>query len=216
MLSHVSRAGTIRNRTLAQLPVTPIVVESFAKGSTDLEVRKMAWYCMEKARDNPAGMVFLEDDLDVVPELFLKHVDMAVSLGHVTAFCLLRLNCYPGWVQALAKRGAKLPEQIVEMKDFAKRHGFHGSMAVYLPASLVSYALDHPEEFHNNGQYLRKPVVEADFKTGRVTGFDFWLKSHAKRMFVAIPNSVDHADPPSVHGGTRLRAMKSPTFRGRL
>lgn len=205
MLSHVSRRDTIRKRTLEQLPVAPIVVESFATSGTDAEVRRKAYECMRHAEGD---MVFLEDDLKVNAPLFLRQVERAKNLGEVTVFCLLRKSLYPAWALR-----SSAPEGLVPMVGFDAYRGFHGTMAVYLPESLVSYALAHPEEFHDNGEPLKKPVVPADFERGKVTGFDFWLKCRARRMFVAIPNPIDHADPPSVHGLPRRSVMKSPAFR---
>jgi hypothetical protein len=101
------------------------------------------------------------------------------------------------------------------MPAYDDNRGYHGSMAVYLPPALVAHGLTRPHEFMRpNGAPLTDPVIQPDHQRGKVTGFDFWIKHHARAfggILVALPNSVDHVGL-SVHGSARATAWRSPSF----
>lgn len=197
MLSHASRAATTRARTLARLAaagVIPSVVESHYSGPhPDAEVRARAFDALALAEGD--ALVFLEDDIDVRPGLFHRHLGMAVAAGCVTAFCAVNKRHYP--VGALQQ--AALPAHLAPIPNYAADRGFHGSMALYIPPAMVTHALLRRDEFQlPDGGPLQHPVIPPDFARGKVTGFDFWVKHTAPQfggMLVALPNSVRHDDP---------------------
>lgn len=214
MLSHVSRADTYRPATLAALSaadVHPTVIESTYDGATpDAEVRARAYDALRLAQGD--SLLFLEDDLDVRPELFKRHLAMAVEANVTTVFCAVNRRHYPPGLIDGCEPPAHLPAQLVPIPDFDADRGYHGSMAVYLPPGLVAHALARPEEFITPwGTPLTQPVIEPDHLRGKVTGFDFWIKANARSfggMLIAVPNSIDHV-------GRNIRtghAWPSPTF----
>src|SRR5690606_25671474 len=155
---------------LAAAGVHPIVVESTYDGPTpDAEVRARAYDALRLAEGD--ALVFLEDDLDIRPGLFHRHLGMAVAAGCVTAFCAVNRRHYP--VGALDQ--AALPAPWAPSPSDAADRGFHGSMAVYVPAAMVTHALLRRSEFQApDGSPLTHPVIPPDFARGKVTGFDFW------------------------------------------
>lgn len=200
MLSHESRVES-RARSLASLAlagVEPELVISTYDGPTpDAEVRRAAFSALSYAYCHSDALVFLEDDIEVRPDLFQRHVSMAVAADRITAFCAVNKRHYP---PGTLERDA-LPVSLEPIPNYGADRGFHGSMAVYVPARVVEYAIDRQEEFQEaDGSPLERPVIPPDFARRKVTGFDFWLKHTASRfggMLVALPNSVNHV---SRHG----------------
>ena len=197
MLSHESRVES-RLRSLDSFPLCAVVhiVESAYSGpNPDAEVRARAYDALTLARGG--GLVFLEDDIEVRPDLFQRHVAMAEEADVITAFCAVNKRHYPPGV---LDRDS-LPVSLAPIPDYDADRGFHGSMAVYIPARVVEYAIDRQEEFQEaDGSPLERPVIPPDFARRKVTGFDFWLKHTARKfggMLVALPNSVNHV---SRHG----------------
>lgn len=197
MLSHASRAAATRAKSLARLAaagVHPTVVESTYAGPTpDAEVRARAFDALALAEGD--ALVFLEDDLDVRPDLFRRHLAMAVAANAVTAFCAVNRRHYPPGVLSRSS----LPAYLAPIPAYAADRGFHGSMALYIPPAMVAHALLRRDEFQlPNGSPLTRPVIPPDFARGKVTGFDFWVKHTAPQfggMLVALPNSIQHDDP---------------------
>lgn len=211
MLSHASRAETFRPETLRVLAaagIRPQVIESTYSGPTpDAEVRAKAYDALVLAKGG--GLLFLEDDLDARPFLLPRHLAMAEATGVTTAFCAVNQRHYPPGTLSRST----LKAELLPIPAYDASRGFHGSMAVYLPPAFVQYGLDHPEEFRQpDGSLLTQHVIAPDVERGKVCGFDFWIKHHARRfggMLVAVPNSVDHV-------GTNLRTgatWPSPTFQ---
>lgn len=212
MLSHESRADTLRRESLAQLAaagITPIVIESTATSGTDAEVRRRAYDALEHANEH--GLVFLEDDILVRPSLFQRHVRMAVDAQAVTVFCAVNERHYPPGIL----EQPRLPASLTPMPTYDANRGYHGSMAVYLPPALVAHGLTHPHGFMRpDGAPLTTPAIRPDHQRGKVTGFDFWIKHHARAfggILVALPNSVDHIGL-SVRNNQRAAPWRSPTF----
>jgi len=212
MLSHASRALGLRRESIAHLAaagVTPSVVESTATAGTDAEVRRRAYDALALAND--AGLVFLEDDILVRPSLFVRHVHMAVDAAAVTVFCAVNERHYP---PRMLDRPT-LTASLTPMPAYDADRGYHGSMAVYLPPALVAHGLARPHEFMQpDGTPLEHPVIEPDRARGKVTGFDFWIKHHARAfggILVALPNSVDHVGL-SVRNNQRASPWRSPSF----
>jgi len=212
MLSHESRADSYRKESLAQLAaagITPIVIESTATSGTDAEVRRRAYDALEHA--TAAGLVFLEDDIHVRSSLFLRHVAMAIDAQAVTVFCAVNQRHYPPGTLFQPSLIASL----APMPAYDDNRGYHGSMAVYLPPALVAHGLTHPHEFMRaDGSPLTTPVITPDHQRGKVTGFDFWIKHHARAfggILVALPNSVDHVGL-SVRNNQRASPWRSPSF----
>lgn len=216
MLSHVSRAHTVRAESLRQLEaasIKPRIIESHATTRSDAEVRRRAYDAFSFASEDTDGLVFFEDDIYVNAPLLNRQLTTAVNLGEVVALCALRLSLYPPGIRRQIERGEQPREGIYELVNHAAYRGFHGSQAVYLPPDLITYALDRPQEFMDpDGKPLTVPSVPADVERGKVTGFDFWLKCRVDRMFVAVPNPVDHADAPTVNGPPRNREARSPCY----
>lgn len=200
MLSHVDNRES-RDRSLASLAaagVTPEVLLSFYRGPhPDAEVRRAGYDALSAAYTAGGALVFLEDDIEVRPDLFRRHVAMAEEADVITAFCAVNKRHYPPGV---LDRDS-LPVSLAPIPDYDADRGFHGSMAVYVPARVVEYAIDRQEEFQEaDGSPLERPVIPPDFARRKVTGFDFWLKHTARKfggMLVALPNSVNHV---SRHG----------------
>lgn len=200
MLSHETRVES-RAASLASLAtagVTPEVLLSFYRGpNPDAEVRRAGYDALSAAYTAGGPLVFLEDDIQVRPELFRRHVAMAEEADVITAFCAVNKRHYP---PGTLERDA-LPVSLEPIPNYGADRGFHGSMAVYIPARVVEYAIDREEEFQEaDGGPLERPVIPPDFARRKVTGFDFWLKhtaSHFGGMYVALPNSVNHV---SRHG----------------
>lgn len=195
MLSHVDNRES-RERSLASLAtanVTPGVLLSFYRGpNPDAEVRRAGYDALSVAYTAGGPLVFLEDDIEVRPDLFQRHVGMAVEADVITAFCAVNKRHYPHGVL----EQATLPVSLEPIPNYDADRGFHGSMAVYVPARVVEYAVEREEEFREpDASPLERPVIAPDFARRKVTGFDFWLKHTARRfggMYVALPNSVDH------------------------
>jgi hypothetical protein len=217
MLSHITRAETSRVASLQQLAaagITPVIVESTAPpvAHTAPEVRRRGYDALKVAAGDPDGLVFYEDDILVNPERFHKHLALAVEAGVTTTFCATKPRLYPPGVL----NQPSLRVSLVPVPNYAENRGWFGSHAVYLPASLVQYGLDHPEQFMRpDGSPLSDPVIPPDHAREKVTGFDFWIKHTVQQfggLLVAIPNSVDHDD----RGSVRLRGTRppwtSPTF----
>lgn len=205
MLSHVERVESRAASLLAlqHAGVRPEVVISHYRGSTpDAEVRARAFDALTLAEGR--ALVFFEDDIDVRPELFQRHVRMAERADTVTAFCAVNERHYPRGIIGKASHRA----QLVGIPNYNADRGFHGSMALYVPPAMVAFALGRRSEFQQvDGTPLSFPVIEPDRLRGKVTGFDFWVKHHAAAfngMLVAVPNSVQHVD--------RRGRWYSPTF----
>lgn len=196
MLSHESRVES-RLRSLDSFPLcaTVHIVESTYSGpNPDAEVRARAYDALTLARGG--GLVFLEDDIEIRP-LFRRHLDLAITADRITAFCAVNERHYP---PGTLERDA-LPVTLAPIPNYDADRGFHGSMAVYVPARVVEYGVEREREFRNeDGGPLEHPVIPPDHLRRKVTGFDFWLKHTARKfggMYVALPNSVNHV---SRHG----------------
>lgn len=199
MLSHASRTES-RTKSLASLaratalPVT--VIESTYTGPTpDAEVRARGYDALMAASGR--DMVFLEDDIEVHPDLFRRHLLMAAAAGVVTVFCAVNARHYPPGILD----EVTLDAELLPLPNFDADRGYHGSMAVFIPQAVVEHGLNRRHEFQRpDGSPLTQPVIEPDRLRGKVTGFDFWLKHTARAfggMLVAVPNSVNHV---SRHG----------------
>lgn len=199
MLSHESRRSS-RSRSSASVlaagaKVDVVIMSEYTGLHPGAEVRRRGYDALEESKG--AGIVFLEDDIECRPDLFTRHVAMAVEADTITAFCAVNKRHYPpGTLDQKA-----LPVSLAPIPAYDADRGFHGSMAVYIPQKVVEYGLLHPGEFMEpNGGRLEHLVIEPDRLRGKVTGFDFWLKHIAPLfggMLVALPNSVNHA---SRHG----------------
>lgn len=225
MVSHESRTE-VRERTLEQLrrvDVVPRVLISTNRDPSlaDAEVRLLGGLACRIADAANAGLLFLEDDLLVDTHLFPRHLTMAESLGHPVTFCLLREALYPLGIRDCLKRKRPLPVSIVHLNGADADRGFHGSMAVYLPRAMTSYAAENPHDFMtDDGAHLTEPVLVADKVRHKVCGFDFWVKEVSASfggLHAAIPNSIDHLDPKSVKAQLegkpgRNGQMRSGTF----
>lgn len=213
MLSHASRRHGAREESLAQLAaagIIPQIIESHATQKGDAEVRRRAYDALHRAAGG--ALLFLEDDILVRPALLNHHLALAEQASVTTALCAINPRHYPPGV--LEKRPMRV--RLEPIPGYAADRGFHGSMAVYLPPALVTHGVAHPEQFMRpDGSLLDQPVIPPDFARGKVTGFDFWIKHAAQAfggMLVALPNSVQHDDKGSVHGGPRARPWRSPTY----
>lgn len=200
MLSHetrvASRAASLAS--LAQAGVEPeLVISTYTGPTPDAEHRRAAFTAVTYAHSRSEALVFLEDDIEARPDLLQRHVDMAAAADVITVFCAVNERHYPDGVL----EQAELPVSLAPIPNYDADRGFHGSMAVFVPQRVVEYGVAHPEQFQQpDGSPLERPVIEPDHKRGKVTGFDFWLKSVARRfggMLVALPNSVNHV---SRHG----------------
>lgn len=221
MVSHESRED-VRARTLEQLrkvDVIPRVLISVNRDPSlaDAEVRLLGGIACRIADAANAGLLFLEDDLLVDAHLFPRHVSMAESLGHPVTFCLLREALYPLGIRDCLKRKRPLPVSIVHLNGADADRGFHGSMAVYLPRAMTSYAAENPHDFMtDDGRHLTEPVLVADKVRHKVCGFDFWVKEVSASfggLHAAIPNSIDHVHETSVRA--RLRGERADGGRER-
>jgi hypothetical protein len=199
MVSHVSRATTVRARTLAAFVAMGArvhVQESTVEVGSDVEVKRMAWHALAHASRNRDGCVYVEDDILIDPDGWAwamrqpwprDRYDL-ITLGLIRTTLLAddRRHVTPG-----------TPWRVVPMMlgSFHAFRGFHGTQGVWLAASLVDRALAHPEQFMNaDGTHLTEPQHPAERERRKPCGFDFWLKDYAQRPAAVVPNVVTHDD----------------------
>lgn len=195
MLSHASRANGLRRQSLLQLEaagIEPLILEStYAGEHTDAEVRRRGYDALQHHHPD-LGLLFFEDDIVVNAALFKRHLELAIAAQRVVAFCALNRRHY----QAGVIGQPRLPVRLDPIPGYSEDRGFHGSQALYLPADLCRFGLEHPEMFMaEDGGPLTQPAILPDHLRGKVCGFDFWIKHHAALVggiLAAIPNSVDH------------------------
>lgn len=214
LLTHESR-GASRARSLQELAragITPDVLISHNEHApADADVRLQAYNALSIAYAYESSLVFFEDDIQVRPDLLTRHITLAEEAGVITVFCGVNARLYPpGTLNEPA-----LPVRLAPIPNYDADRGFHGSMAIYVPVPVVEYGVAHPGQFHaEDGGHLTNPTIEPDRLRGKVTGFDFWLKSVARRfggMLMALPNSVNHA---SRHGTWPSLTFHTPTAKG--
>lgn len=215
MISHKSRALTLRIESLAQLAsvgIKPVVIESTYDGDNpSAEVRRLGYEALKYGNDQ--GLLFFEDDIIVNADLLPWHIERARRAKLLVAFCAVNKRHYKYSIMRDVELGAKLYPHFARIPRYDDDMGFHGSMAMFLPPRLVVYGLARQTEFQQpDGSCLENPVIPPDYQRGKVTGFDFWIKYAARvaplkdrGMFAAIPNSVDHV-------GRSDGRWRSPTF----
>lgn len=212
VLTKASRATTTLPRTLRDLAdagINPQTITSTYTGPLpDAEVRRQALNAIQLAAGDPLGMLFFEDDIAVDAPLFQHHLRLALSMSRIVAFCTVNPKHHPpGMLNDPSPILARLEALPAWDAPYGRDGGFHGSMAVYLPPAVVRFALDRPHEFQrDDGAALTVPVIAPDAQHHRITGFDLWLKHHAKSfggIYGAFPNPVDHLGD----GGHRWRAL---------
>jgi len=198
---HTERAKTLEG--LAVLGITPHVQTSSCDPASGMLNRHAAWHAISTAGDR--HVLFLEDDVDVKPSL-LKAVDLARAADVIVDFCLLRHHILgPDGLElvALGQRRKKLPLSLVKVPagNVVKRGGWYGTQAVFLPNRVVKVIMNAWTVFISEYGAPNQNVQH---------GFDFWLKEHANGLggiWVALPNPVQHRDPPKMTQVTGHNAL---------
>jgi hypothetical protein len=217
MISHVSRAGNVRDESLRQLAaagVRPRVFESNPERPADGEVKRLAWHAITSARANPHGVLFFEDDILVDPIRLRRFLAGPVPQFDFVALCLLRKGLYaePELRVMEHKQPAESRLAPIDLRVFRADRGFHGTMGVWLSRDIIADAYDHPDTFmRHDGSCLTHPVNPSEVRRGKVCGFDFWLKDAVTHPAVLFPNAVDHAPSISVIN-QRVTLARSPSF----
>jgi hypothetical protein len=218
MLSHVTRANSVRERSLQQLAtagITPTVIESTVTTPGDTEVKRQAWHALSLGADNPHGVMFFEDDILVDAHRMLWFLTGPVPTHDLVALCLLRLKLYP--LEAVRVMAGRVPTTTsiipIEREAFRSDRGFHGTMGIWLSAQLVATALANKNEFMlDDGGLLSEPVTPSEMARGKPCGFDFWLKDRAQRPAVLFPNAIDHQPAVRSTISGSVRTIQSPAF----
>lgn len=201
-----------RAKTLSQLAQTITldvdVLEMPCEPPSTEANRWGAFTGAERALDHGAGMLFLEDDIDINLETFDDLVDYAQWSGYITTFCIMRDRLYPDgferdWKREAKSRGGTGYASLVRLPrgPSEARRGFHGSQALYLPPHALWAILRNQEAFVNKDGTQKEPGTIPH-------GFDFWVKENAwgsdlGGIYAAYPNPVQHRSvAPSMFGGT--------------
>lgn len=210
MISCAQRVAE-REQTLDQLHEalpTPVDVLEMPCQPPSIEANRWgAFTGAERALDQGAGMLFLEDDIDINVDTFADLVEYAHWSGYITTFCVMRNRLYPekferDWQIEARKRGGTGYASLVGLSREASeaRRGFHGSQALYLPPHALWTIVREQDAFVNKDGTQKEP--------GSIPhGFDFWVKDNAWReglggIYAAYPNPVQHRSvAPSMFGG---------------
>lgn len=140
----------------------------------------------------------LEDDLIAAPVLPLW-LKVAERQDRPISLCTMRWHMHTPEVTHASRTKQPIPTGLFPIGNRLK---WWGSQAMYLPAPIVDLALARYERFGLT-----------DHPAG---GFDTWLRTlfntNGITLMVAIPNPVQHRDPPPTFGHTPKAPRLSKTF----
>lgn len=203
IITKASRAATTLPATLAQARAAgldPMIIASPGPDPTPgAEVRRLGLVAADLTADNPAGLLFLEDDLTIDGPLLWHQLALAVAAGRITTMCATRTQHYPpGVLDEPEPIKARLEPMPHYGADYGAAGGFHGSHALYLPAPVIQLMRTNRHWFAGpNGRPLTPDQgnTPSDHARGQIVGLDLWVKDHAHAfggILLAIPNPVDH------------------------
>ena len=158
----------VRQVTLEQFGRLGISVDVYSDpcvAPAPAEVLRDAWHAVTKYQGS--GVLYVEDDIDLNAATFVPFVARVVAAGKITTLCLLRHRLYPERIEAGAK---EMLAEIVPLRDYDARFGFHGTMCVYLPPEFVNHMANSQHEFMAPGIGGDGGIIEG------AHGFDFWVK----------------------------------------
>lgn len=146
------------------------------------ENRWNAERCVRLALERREDLLLLEDDIDVAPD-FLEALEAARRLAVPVTFWLQKLHNHP--TRFHTYRGAPIACTFEAVRRVTA--SWYGTQAILLPLELLA-------------------VLAVDETFGDGVGslpFDQWLRPRLPRLHVALPNPVQHRNPPNVRGHDR-------------
>lgn len=193
MISHHSRGGKsgLRAQSLQQLALAgarPDVMISTVERGSDAEVKRISWWAISTARDNPDGVLFFEDDI-LVDSIGLEWFARGPRPAHdLVLLCTLRASLH----------GVPRPQEPYHLapiprERFAAERGFHGCMGMWLSADLVDTIVSSRSHFMApDDQPATTPVTPTEVRRGKVCGFDFWLRDFVNDPASLLPDVIKH------------------------
>jgi hypothetical protein len=189
MISCRQRRDTERPLTLASLDrvgIRPRVFESPCDPPSPRENRRVSLEALTWARGH--DVLFFEDDVDA-DETLPAWLELARAQRQPVTFCLIRPAWHPPQIRRQLDEGRAITPGLYPVQRFAS---WYGTQAIYLPAGLVDFIVDHPA-FMRQNMHRGEPTW---------TGFDLFLREHLKssgyHLLAALPNPVEHRDPPKL------------------
>ena len=205
MISCRQRRDTERPLTLESLErvgIRPRVFESPCDPPHPRENRRISLEALTWARGH--DVLFLEDDVDA-DETLPAWLELARAQREPVTFCLIRPAWHPPEIRRRLERGAPIEPGLYPVQQVGR--SWYGTQAIYLPAGLVDWIVEHPA-------FMRQNMHRGELTW---TGFDLFLREHLPgsrwTLLAALPNPAEHRDPPKlVPRRTPLSPRRSASY----
>lgn len=177
-----------RSITLPQfhaVGLRPIVFESACEPASVMQLNETAERAIRFAARVGEGMLYIEDDIDLNPELFLWAVDKCESLNAVTYFYLNDFNyCITQHYGSELVKAIKNKESIRrDAYPIHQRFKLYGTQCVFIPARLL------PTMIQVVSQYDRRRPHDNAWDNR----LQQWLiKNQKEKVFTILPHPVQH------------------------
>lgn len=189
---------TEREQTLADLATVGITPEVFLSACDPATREKGIETALEALSTCASDSALVLED-DITPDsTFPLWLAVAEKAGVPVTFCTMRWHIHTPEVKQAHSRNHPFPTGLYPVADNER---WWGSQAIYLPEKIVTLALEawsSPDRGMGKG------------------GFDNWLRRlfnrHGVTLHVAVPNPVQHRDPPPTFGHEVTHPRVSCTF----
>lgn len=150
--------------------------------SMDYESKGLLWNCVEswKLHDKNADFhCVLQDDVELTSD-FKEKIEYHITKSHqefgdlAYTFCLMNRPRFKGAVEEAKQKGL----------DYTLLNNLHTGNSICLPVKYINEMLKH----YNT---LDLPLDDARINS--------WVKKKGLKVYVPLPNLVNHLNPPSLH-----------------
>lgn len=177
--------------------------------------RALAW-AMEKENLSQPGVLFVEDDIIIKPERFMRAVDAAYELGEVMYFYMHDINprienCYQpeAWIQRMAgpatRRGkpwsGDMSDVIVEEGPRKLRLNcrMFGAQCFYLPKHYIRFLYEHMDQSYQYASKIKSSTISAID-----TSLNNWRAANSLPSYCYLPHPVQHLQNRTRREGRRI------------
>lgn len=193
-----TRARTVAD--LARHGIRPALIRTRCTPARPIILRKAATAAMNKALDLGVDLLFIEDDV-VTDEHLHAALELAATVEHPTALCVLPPECQPPDLLRRMDAGEPIPLHLRELPNVQL---FWGSQTVYVPRAAMPFLLSSPHLNHPGSRLAFDTAIRNAYGEARLP------------LFGVFPNPVQHLNEPSARKVTTNEAPRdtrvSPTF----
>jgi hypothetical protein len=180
----------------------------------------LRWFQAEVLPSGLPGVLFIEDDLEVKPDRFVRAYDAAVGLDELTYFYMHdfspRTQAYPqeDWIQELISASqysrperfthSFVPEGLRLMKADAM---MYGSQCIFIPSKYVGDIIDFLSGVVTYSKRIKsRPTQPFDH------GLNLWRQAKGVPVYCFLPHPVQHLQDRTARGDSGRAGVYSFSF----